>query len=308
EPMSIDIAEVTEYERSLDFRDATQNRRIRWVTPSGKEVLLESRRLISFDDRHLAVLQMRVTVLNADAPVVVNCQIINRQDDEDVYGGRPAAAHAAGTAEVADPRKSEQIPDRVLIPHEHWQDGARATLSYRTASSGMTLAVVADHIVDTENEHESRGLIEPDMAKNVFRINAKAGVPITVTKFVAYHTSRGVPAAELIDRGRRTIDRALATGLDSILERQRAWLDAFWGRSDVKIAGHDDLQQATRWCLLQVAMASARADGWGVPAKGMTGSGYSGHYRWDTEIYVMPFLDYTSPWWARNALRARSAM
>src|SRR5690606_11782745 len=105
EPMSIDIAEVTEYERSLDFRDATQNRRIRWVTPSGKEVLLESRRLISFDDRHLAVLQMRVTVLNADAPVVVNCQIINRQDGEDVYGGRPAAAHAAGTAEVADPRK-----------------------------------------------------------------------------------------------------------------------------------------------------------------------------------------------------------
>ncbi|GGO64262.1 kojibiose phosphorylase [Microbacterium nanhaiense] len=308
EPMSIDIAEITEYERSLDFRDATQNRRIRWVTPSGKEVLLESRRLVSFDDRHLAVLQMRVTVLNADAPVVVNCQIINRQDGEDVYGGRPAAAHAAGTAEVADPRKSEQIPDRVLIPHEHWQDGARATLSYRTASSGMTLAVVADHIVDTENEHESRGLIEPDMAKNVFRINAKAGVPITVTKFVAYHTSRGVPAAELIDRGRRTIDRALAAGLDSILERQRAWLDAFWGRSDVKIAGHDDLQQATRWCLLQVAMASARADGWGVPAKGMTGSGYSGHYFWDTEIYVMPFLDYTSPWWARNALRARSAM
>jgi alpha,alpha-trehalose phosphorylase len=45
-----------------------------------------------------------------------------------------------------------------------------------------------------------------------------------------------------------------------------------------------------------------------VPAKGVSGSGYSGHYFWDTEIYVLPFLTYTSPQWARNALRARVLM
>ncbi|WP_156760533.1 glycoside hydrolase family 65 protein [Microbacterium karelineae] len=306
EPMSIDLAEMTEYERSLDFRDASQNRRIRWVTPSGKEVLLESSRLISFADRHLAVLQMKVTVLNADAPVVINCQIINRQDGEDVYGGRPAAARK--TSGKPDPRKAERIAERVLVPQEYWQVGNRSTLSYRTASSGMTLAVVADHTIETENPYESRGLIEPDIAKNVFRVEAKAGVPVTVTKYVSYHTSRGVPAAELIDRGRRTLDRSTSTSADEHRARQRAWLDDFWDRSDVRIAGHDSLQQATRWGLLQVAMASARADGWGVPAKGMTGSGYSGHYFWDTDVYVLPFLDYTSPLWARNALRMRAGM
>jgi alpha,alpha-trehalose phosphorylase len=45
-----------------------------------------------------------------------------------------------------------------------------------------------------------------------------------------------------------------------------------------------------------------------VPAKGVTGSGYSGHYFWDTEIYVLPFLAYTTPLWARNALRMRYLM
>ena len=45
-----------------------------------------------------------------------------------------------------------------------------------------------------------------------------------------------------------------------------------------------------------------------MPAKGVSGSGYSGHYFWDTEIYVLPFLTYTSPQWARNALRARVLM
>src|SRR5699024_9784177 len=141
----------------------------------------------------------------------------------------------------------------------------------------------ADHVVETENDCESRGLIEPDIARNVFRVDAKAGVPVTVTKYVAYHTSRGVPASELIDRGRRTLDRATSDGFAAHYERQRAYLADFWDRSDVTIPGHDGLQQAIRWGLLQVAMASARADGWGVPAKGMTGSGYSGHYFWDTD-------------------------
>ncbi|MGC9582122.1 UNVERIFIED_CONTAM: hypothetical protein PVV41_26340, partial [Salmonella enterica subsp. enterica serovar Typhimurium] len=92
-----------------------------------------------------------------------------------------------------DPRKAEKIEDRVLHPEEYWQDGDRVALSYRVNASGMTMAVVADHIVDTENEYSSRTLIEPDIAKNVYRVQAKAGVPVTVTKLVSYHTSRGVP-------------------------------------------------------------------------------------------------------------------
>src|SRR5690625_7518517 len=58
--------------------------------------------------------------------------------------------------------------------------------------------------------------------------------------------------------------------------------------------------------MYQLAQSSARSDQWGIPAKGVTGSGYEGHYFWDTEIYVVPFLTFTSPTWARNALRFRS--
>ena len=63
-----------------------------------------------------------------------------------------------------------------------------------------------------------------------------------------------------------------------------------------------------RWNIFQLAQASARADGLGIAAKGVTGSGYGGHYFWDTEIYLIPFLAYTSPLWARNALRMREQM
>jgi alpha,alpha-trehalose phosphorylase len=54
--------------------------------------------------------------------------------------------------------------------------------------------------------------------------------------------------------------------------------------------------------------ASARAEDTGVPAKGLTGKAYEGHYFWDTEIYLLPFLTYTSPQIARNLLTFRYRM
>ncbi|WP_438353971.1 glycoside hydrolase family 65 protein [Microbacterium sp. CJ88] len=304
EPLALDVHDVREYRRELDMREGVLRRHVLWQTPSGKLVRIDFERMVSFEEKHLAIMSVEVTVLNSDAPVTISCQIVNRQDGEDVYGGTPKAHKGA----AFDPRKAERIADRVLQPEEFWQDGVRSALSYRASDSGMTLAVVADHIVETENDFDPRRLIEPDIAKNVFRVQAKAGVPIKVTKLVSYHTSRGVPARELVDRCRRTLDRARIEGVERQFARQRAWLDDFWARSDVRIAGHDDLQQATRWCLFQLAQAAARADGQGVPAKGVTGSGYSGHYFWDTEIYVLPFLAYTTPLWARNAMRMRYNM
>ncbi|WP_311244556.1 glycosyl hydrolase family 65 protein [Microbacterium sp. WCS2018Hpa-23] len=303
EPISFDEADVREYRRTLDMRTGVLERVVVWETPSGKRVRMRDERIVSFEERHLAVLRLEVVVENADAPVTVSCQMINRQDGAGVYAGTPNQAKSG-----FDPRKSEKIAERVLETAEHWQDGLRSALSYSVAASGMTVAVVADHIIETENDYTSRTLIEEDISKNVFRVQAKAGVPISVTKLVSYHTSRGVPARELVDRCRRSLDRVAVEGVQAQFDRQAEWLAAFWARSDVQIGEHDDIQQATRWCLLQLAQASARADGTGVPAKGVSGSGYSGHYFWDTEIYVLPFLTYTSPQWARNALRARVLM
>jgi len=69
-----------------------------------------------------------------------------------------------------------------------------------------------------------------------------------------------------------------------------------------------EIQQAIRFNLFQILQASARAEDTGVPAKGLTGQAYEGHYFWDTEIYLLPFLTYTSPRIARNLLGFRHKM
>lgn len=51
--------------------------------------------------------------------------------------------------------------------------------------------------------------------------------------------------------------------------------------------------------------AAVRAERHGVPAKGLTGSGYDGHAFWDTEIFVLPLLTFIYPHCVAEALRWR---
>ena len=69
-----------------------------------------------------------------------------------------------------------------------------------------------------------------------------------------------------------------------------------------------EIQQAIRFNLFHVLQASSRAENNGVAAKGLTGQAYEGHYFWDTEIYVMPFLIYSNPRIAKNLLTFRYRM
>lgn len=300
EPLVLSTADLTAYERAVDFRNGLLTRHIVWRTPSGKVVQIDSTRMVSFTDRHLALMTFEVTMLEGDAPIVVSSQILNRADGRDEYHKPTDEASTE-----FDPRKAAAFEHRVMEPQGHWNSDRRMLIGYRTAKSGMTLAVGADHEIETTNEVEELISTEPDIAKKVFRIVAREGQKITIRKAVAYHTSRYVPVRELFDRCRRTLDRVRENGFQYYIEAQRTWMDEFWRGSDVRIEGHPSLQQAVRWCVFQLAQAAARADQQGVAAKGVTGSGYEGHYFWDTDVYVVPFLIYTNPAMARNALRFR---
>jgi alpha,alpha-trehalose phosphorylase len=307
EPLVIGMADLEHYERSLDFRDGILRRSLVWRTPSGKRVRVESTRMVSMTQRHLAIMGLEVTMLSGDAPVVVSSQLLNRQDGEDEYH---APAHSK--VSMVDPRKAGAFQGRVLLPRLHSAQEQRMALGFRCANSGMTVAVAADHAVYTPDFCETVLRDEPDLAKMVFRVDAREGNTMRLEKLVAYHTSRSLPVRELSDRCDRTLDRAARHDLPHYRSEQRAWFDRFWAASDVEISSPDHdtaaVQQAVRFNLFSLAQASARSDQHGVPAKGVTGSGYEGHYFWDSEVYVAPFLTYTQPDVARNLLQFRSRM
>lgn len=290
-------ADLVQADRVLDMRSGILERELLWRTPQGKRVLVRSQRLVSLRHRHLAAISWEVTIENASAPVVVSSQLFNHQD-----------AHPADEPEHLDPRKAKGLTHRVLDPVLQQADQARLVLGYQAHNSGMTLACGVEHLVDTTNPYTVTSEATGDGAKVVYIIDAQPAVTFRLTKLLSYHTSRSVPPGELADRVHRTLDRAAFSGFAALATDQRVDFEKAWTRADVRVANRPRVQQAIRWNLFQLIQGTARAEGAGVPAKGLTSQAYEGHYFWDIEIYILPFLIYTQPRIARNLLRFRHSM
>ncbi len=303
EPLFLATARVQDYRRVLDMRAGTLTREFVWALASGKHVRIRSCRLVSFEHRHIVAMTYEVTMLDRSAPIAISSLVVNRQDTrpvDEIPEQRPS-----------DPRLARVLPERVLNAQVTERVDSRILLGYRTTNSRMTLAVGVDHVIDAACEYQVEGSVEQDGGEIMITADAPPGVPVRITKFATYQGSRSIPAPELVDRSRRTLDRALRAGYETLVEEQRQQLNKFWDRADVRVDSRLDRvrrQQGIRWNLFQVAQASWRAENAGISAKGLTGHAYDGHYFWDTEIYVLPFLSYTQPRIAANLLRHRHSM
>jgi alpha,alpha-trehalose phosphorylase len=64
---------------------------------------------------------------------------------------------------------------------------------YRTTNSRMTLGVGVDHVLETDNPWRANRTTTDDLGKVVFTVDARAGVPIRITKYFTYHTRATSP-------------------------------------------------------------------------------------------------------------------
>ena len=187
----------------------------------------------------------------------------------------------------------------------------------RNAKKPLDCRRAIDHALGTSSRHTCKTSHAEDFGQVAFAIEAQPGSPIQLTKYMVYHTSQTASAEELCGRAEWSIDRVMAQGFQQLLTAQEQYMDDFWRRSDVQVRDVQEdrtkrttveIQQAIRFNLFHMLQASARAEDAGVPAKGLTGRAYEGHYFWDTEIYLLPFLTYTSPRIAKNLLTFRHKM
>jgi alpha,alpha-trehalose phosphorylase len=303
EPFWLPTAHLLNYDRRLNMKAGTLDREILWETPAGKQVSITSRRLVSFPNRHVAAISYCVTLLNAQAFVVISSEMVANETSVDDDG--------------SDPRLAKAFLGRVLNPRASYSRDRRIVMCHATEKSRLTLTCATDNALESSCSHSCKVIHTADFGQVVFTIEAQPGCQIQFTKYMVYHTSQTASAEELCGRAEWTLDRVVAHGFDRLLAAQQQYMDDFWSRSDVRV--HDiredrtkrstiEIQQAIRFNLFHILQASARAEETGVPAKGLTGQAYEGHYFWDTEIYLLPFLIYTSPRIARNLLAFRYKM
>src|SRR5215468_11093363 len=303
EPFWLPDANLLSYDRRLNMKSGTLDREILWETPAGKQVSIRSRRLVSLENKHVAAISYCVTVLNANAFVVISSEM-----NTDQPGSR---------IDSDDPRLAKAFSGRVLHPRASYSKGRRIVLCHATEKSRLMMVCATDHALESSCPYIDKTVYADNFGQVAFTIEARQACPIQLTKYIVYHTSNSASAQELCGRAEWTLDRITVQGFQQLLTSQEEYLDDFWRRSDVRIKdvrenrtkrSTIEIQQAIRFNLFHMLQASARAEDTGVAAKGLTGKAYEGHYFWDTEIYLLPFLTYTSPQIARNLLTFRYKM
>jgi len=289
EPFDVRYGRLHSHERVLDLRSGLLERTCEWTSPAGRTVRVRSTRLVSFTQRAIAAVAFEVEPVDDEVRVVVQSELVANEQLPHL-GGDPRAAAALESA---------------LEPEEDLATGLRLRLVHCTHRSGLRVAAAADHVVDGPDSTRTSSESSQDVGRLTVTSVLKPGERLRLEKTVSYgwSSTRSLPGV------RDQVDAALAgarsTGWQGLVDQQRTYLDDFWARSDVEVDGDAEIQQAVRFGLFHVLQAGARAEQRAIPAKGLTGSGYDGHSFWDTEMFVLPLLTYTSPSSVSEALRWR---
>src|SRR6476660_4427422 len=137
EPFWLPQAKLLSYDRRLNMKSGTLDREIVWETPAGKQVLISSRRLVSFSDRHVAAISYRVTLLNADAAVVISSEM--------------AVPQSSPRASADDPRLARAFAGRLLHQRAAYSKERRIVLCHATEKSRSTLACATESALNRKS-------------------------------------------------------------------------------------------------------------------------------------------------------------
>jgi alpha,alpha-trehalose phosphorylase len=291
EPFDVRYGQLHEHERVLDLRNGTLNRTARWTSPAGKQVAVQSTRLVSLAQRSVAAIEYIVEAVDEFVLVTVQSELVANED-------QPERAN--------DPRVAAILCNPLeAVRHESTEQGA--LLVHKTRDSGLMMAAAMDHDIDVPGRVEASTEAWDDLARTTVICGLRPGQRLRIVKYLAYGWSSLRSRPALRDQAAGAIAGARYTGWQGLLDVQRDCLDIFWDGADVEVEGDPECQQAVRFGLFHVLQASARAERRAIPGKGLTGTGYDGHAFWDTEGFVLPVLTYTAPHAAADALRWRAS-
>ncbi|WP_432495664.1 glycoside hydrolase family 65 protein [Kineococcus gypseus] len=275
ERFDVRTGELHAHERTLDLRAGTLRREAEWTSPDGARVRVRSERVVPLERPGLLAVDYRVRAVDAPQEVEVRSAVVC-------------------SAQLHEPVTEARARGGVV--------------RQRTDGSGLAVAAVADHDVTGPADTQVRTHATADRVVTVARARLEAGQELRVVKVVALGWAPLVDREDLLGALGTDLAAGLRDGYEHLAAQQRAVLDDFWEHADVRVEGDDELQQAVRFALFHVLQAAAQATDRGIPAKGLTGTGYDGHTFWDTEVFVMPMLNHVWPQAAAEALRWRHSM
>lgn len=131
-------------------------------------------------------------------------------------------------------------------------------------------------------------------------INLKANSEYEFIKF------GGIYHSEWLENAKENFENAINLGYEELKANHISAWEKVWQNSDVIIEGDKEAQLALRYSIYHLcSIAPHNTDKCGIPARGLSGQVYKGAAFWDTEMFMLPFFQFTDSKAARNLLKYR---
>ncbi len=284
-----DKVKFLEFTKNLDFRTGVYSRRMVFEDEQGRVTALDSHRIASMHNPHLAALQYIITPLSYSGRISiksgVNGNIINEGVD-----------------------RYKQLNQKHLKPGEEGYQCNKIYVAVETTQSAITIAEAASHRIFLE-EHElilePHNDIGPASVNQVYKYDVIQGQSIMLEKVVAIYTSKADDVENPVSEALKAVSVPLRY-FEILTATTLAWKD-IWEKIDVVIDGSRMVQKLIRLHLYHLIVSASphnhKIDA-SFTARGLHGEAYRGHIFWD-ELFILPFYNIHFPETAKATLMYR---
>ncbi|MCR5108810.1 MAG: family 65 glycosyl hydrolase [Lachnospiraceae bacterium] len=280
---------VLDAERILDMERGFTERKTHWKSPSGRELMICIKRMTHFGVKELFTIEYELEALNFSGVAVFDSYHI---------------AEVSNYSDPNDPRLADESPCYLKTKEKGFWEGTSYSLT-EAKESGVKIAVVTDHIINSNSKSDSMVREEGGALITRIRVPIKKNEKVTLIKYSAFSDS--IREKDPKAKARKVISEAMKRNIEELYCEQKNYLSSFFMKSQMEIDGDKELEDAVRFNMYQLLQAAPHDSYSGIAAKGLSGEGYEGHFFWDTEMYVVPFFLLTDPELAKNILSFRYA-
>lgn len=271
--------QITQMKRTFLLNKGLTERIIDYKTDDGIIIRLQEERLTSLQEKTLFTTRLTISSPNYNGPMRILSKLV-------------LPNHQNG---IRTDSRINRATERELVIIDRFEDSEGVSLLTESTTSNLMLGVAMAHnqpMIYYFHEQGFEGYQDISLEQ-----------PYILEKHVSYVPQ--MMSDQVIKTAQAVVARAKHSGFDSYVKQQTSLLKQFWRSSSIDISGNQALDQMVKYNMYQLFASGVDDSHFSIPAKGLTGEGYEGHYFWDTEVYMIPFFTLTNPEMAKTLLLYR---
>ena len=279
---------INSISRELDLRNGLLSKTMIVTDSEGRQTKIESYRMASMANMHLAAIKYRLTPLNYS-------------------GSMSFCSSLDGTHKNEGVKRYNSLNQQHLEPMEQGGDGETTFLKVRTTQSKIEIVEAAKlqfRVNGTDQQSEYGVSTDDGIVYTMIDHEAKEGETIEIEKLVSIHTSQ-FDEKDILTQALWDVENV--NSFDELLiDSTSAW-EKIWEKADIQIEGDRISQKLLRMHIYHLMVSASphnvKLDA-SVTARGLHGEAYRGHIFWD-ELFILPFYDIHFPDVASSILMYR---